>query len=179
MRDLLGSLAVLLVIVAAVVAVGRGCTFSPGGPSVDAGAAPTVDAARELAAAASTVDFPVRRPELPPDWRANSSSTGAVGGASVVVRIGWLAPHGFAQLSQSGGAQSSVVAVETGRAEARPAGEVDVDGVRWTIYPGRREERAWSAQLGEVTVLITGSAGEEDFRVLARAVQAAPPLPSR
>jgi len=178
-RDLIGSLAVLLVIIGTVVGVSRGCSFSPGRPNVDTNAAPSVDASAALAAAASTVDFPVRRPVLPNGWRANSASTSAVGaGASVIVRVGWLTPGGrFAQLSQSGGEPADVVVAETGLDEARATGQVDVDGTRWTTYPGRRDELAWVAALGGVTTLITGSAGADEFRVLAMAVHAASPLP--
>lgn len=178
-RDLIGALAVLLVIVGVLVGITRGCSFSPGGPSVEQGTVPSVDPATALAAAASSVDFPIRRPALTPGWRANSSSTSAVGrGASVIVRIGWLTPGGrYLQLSQSGGAVPDVVAAETGRADSPSTGEVDVSGVRWAIYPGRREEKAWVARLDGVTTLITGTAGEDEFRTLADAVQSATPLP--
>jgi hypothetical protein len=176
-RDLVGSLVVLLLVIGAVLIYSRGCSFSPGGPSVDPNAAPTVDASRELTAAASRVDFPIRRPALSAGWRANSASTSAVGaGDDVIVRVGWLtAGGGFLQLSQSGGKPADVLAAETGRDGARSTGEVDVDGTRWTRYPGRRDEQAWVTTLG-VTVLITGTAGEDEFRVLAKAIQQAAPL---
>jgi uncharacterized protein DUF4245 len=177
-RDMVGALAVLLVIIGVLVGFSRGCSFNPGGPSIDPDAAPTVDAARELSAAADSVDFPIRRPELPAGWRANSSSTSAVGaGASVVVRVGWLTSGGrFAQLSQSGGEPADVVAVETDVPNPRATGEVEVDGVRWTTYPGRRAEQVWVARLDGVTTLITGTAGAEEFHQLARATQTARPL---
>jgi hypothetical protein len=179
MRDLIGSLAVLLLVIVAIVGFGRGCSFRPGGPSIDPNSAPSVDASRELGAAATRVDFPVRRPQLPAGWRANSASTSAVGsGASVIVRVGWLTPlGGFAQLSQSAGDPADVVAAETGRDDAVAGAAVEVAGTRWTTYPGRRAEQAWVSRLGGVTTLITGSAGTDEFRVLAGAVQAAQPLP--
>lgn len=176
MRDLVGALAVLLVIVGAVVGLTRGCTFSPGGPTV-APPTNTVDVSQVLDSAASSVDFPVRRPALPAGWRANSSSTSAVGrGASVVVRVGWLTPARYIQLSQSGGAVADVVVAETGRAEAASSGSVEVDGVRWTTYPGRRDEQAWVTRLDKATVLITGTGSPAEFRTLALAVQTASPL---
>ncbi|HEU5472062.1 MAG TPA: DUF4245 domain-containing protein [Actinophytocola sp.] len=177
-RDLLGSLAVLLVIMGVLVGFSRGCSFSPGGPTVDQGAAPSADVSRDLAAAAGSVDFAIRRPEVPAGWRANSSSVSAVGaGASVVVRVGWLTPDGrFVQLSQSGGEPADVVAAETGQRGPRATGQVDVLGTTWTTYPGRRAEQAWVTRLDGVTTLITGSAAEADFQVLARAVQAAAPV---
>jgi hypothetical protein len=177
-RDLFGALAVLLLVVAALIGVGRGCSFSPGGPTVDSGAAPSIDASAALSAAAASVDFALRRPALPPGWRANATSTSAVGrGASVIVRVGWLTPSGrFVQLSQSGGAALDVLAAETDRSDAAPLGEVDVSGVRWTVYPGRRDEKAWVTRLDEVTALITGTAPEPDFRTLAQSLRSATPM---
>lgn len=179
LRDFIGSIVILLAIVGVFVGLGRGCSFSPGRPSVDQGAVPTIDASRELRAAASSVDFALRRPELPPDWRANSSSTSAVGqGDDVIVRVGWLTPAGnFVQLSQSGGEPGDVVAAETGRPDGVERGPVEVSGVRWTSYAGRRDEVAWVTRLAGVTTLITGSAGETEFRALAAAVGSAAPLP--
>jgi Protein of unknown function (DUF4245) len=176
LRDLIGSLVVLLVIVGAIVGIGRGCSFSPGGPSV---AAPTrtVDVGLDLASAARSVDFPIRRPSLPADWRANTASTTAVGrGDSVIVRVGWLTPARYIQLSQSGGSVNDVVIAETGQAEAISSGSVDVNGTRWTTYPGRRAEQAWVTKLDRTTVLITGTADEAEFRTMATAIQTANPL---
>jgi hypothetical protein len=179
LRDLIGSLVILLLIVGVIVGIGRGCTFSPGGPTV---APPTrsVDVALDLGTAARSVDFAIRRPALPDGWRANSSSTTAVGrGASVIVRIGWLTPDRYVQLSQSGGAVEDVVSAETGYAEPILSGYVDVNGTRWTTYPGRRAEQAWVTTLDRATVLITGTGTEAEFRTLASAMQTASPLASR
>lgn len=132
---------------------------------------------RDLGSAARSVDFPIRRPALPTEWRANASSTSAVGrGDSVIVRVGWLTPARFIQLSQSGGAVNDVVIAETGQADAISTGSVDVNGTRWTTYPGRRAEQAWVTRLDRTTVLITGTAPEADFRTMASAVQTANPL---
>lgn len=176
LRDLIGAVVVLLAVVGAVVGFTRSCSFSPGGPSV-APPTRTVDVPANLAAAASSVDFPVRRPNVPDDWRANSSSTTAVGrGDSVIIRVGWLTPDRYVQLSQSGGPVADVVAAETGREEAGSTGDVDVNGTRWAVYPGRRDEQAWVTRLGDATVLVTGTGSAEDFRTLAASVQTAKPL---
>jgi hypothetical protein len=176
---MIGAVIVLLVIVGAVVGFTRSCSFSPGGPSV-APPTRTVDVAANLAAAASTVDFPIRRPAVPDGWRANSSSTTAVGRpASVIVRIGWLTPDRYIQLSQSGASIADVAAAETGREDAPTTGAVDVNGTRWDTYQGRRDEQAWVLRLDRTTVLITGTGSAEEFRVLANAVQSASPLPGR
>ena len=182
MRDMVGAVVVLLLIIGAVLAFYGGCSFSPGGPTVDPKTAPSVDASEQLERAARSAAFAVREPELPEDWRPNSASTTAVGSgatASVVVRVGYVTSGGaFLQLSQSGGDAGEVVAKETGQDEPPAAtGTVEVDGVTWATYPGRRDEAAWVADLDGVVVLVTGSAQEDEFRRLAEAAQVAAPLP--
>jgi hypothetical protein len=182
MRDMVGAVAVLVVIIGVVLAFFGGCEFSPGGPSVDPDTAPSADASGALERAARSAAFPVREPVVPKGWRPNSASTSAVGAgatASVVVRVGFVTSGGaFLQLSQSGGDVGEVVAEETGQAEPPDAtGTVDVDGVSWTTYPGRRDEDAWVAELDDVVLLVTGSADEAEFRQLAAAAQKATPLP--
>jgi hypothetical protein len=182
MRDMVGAMVVLVVIIGVVMAFWGSCSFSPGGPTVDPNAAPTADASGQLSQAAGSVTFPVREPAVPKGWRANSTSTSSVGsGASgnVIVRVGWVTSSGkFLQLSQSGGDKADVLVTETGQEEEAPAasGSVEVDGVTWTSYPARRDEPAWVTELDGAVVLITGSASEEEFRQLATATQEATPL---
>jgi Protein of unknown function (DUF4245) len=181
MRDMIGAVVVLLIVTGVLVTVTRGCTFDPGGPDVSPDTAPSVDASRELADAARTVTFPLRTPSLPREWRANSSSTAAVGSgaaADVVVRVGWVTPGGrFVQLSQSGGDPADVLATETGE-QASSTGAVEVEGVSWQVHPSRRDEVAWVAELDGAVAVITGSGTEEEFRVMAGAVRSAEPLAS-
>ncbi|MFC7612999.1 DUF4245 domain-containing protein [Actinokineospora soli] len=152
-----------------------GCSFSPGGPTIDPSSAPTVDLGRVLPGSAKNVDFPVRLPQVSAGWRANSSSTGAVPPTSVVLRAGWLTPERFVQLSQSGAAPDDLVLAEIGQ-QSTASGSVDVQGTKWTVYPGQRKESAWLADLGDVRLLITGTGTEAEFRTLAEAVQQAAPL---
>lgn len=180
MRDMVGAVVILVSIIGAVLWFYGGCSFSPGGPSVDPESAPTVDASKELDRAASSVRFAVREPAVPSSWRANSASTTSVGAgatADVVVRVGWVTPGGaYLQLSQSGGHGPEVVAKETGREDNRADGTVDVAGVSWTTYPAHRDEPAWVTELDGAVVVVTGSGSEDEFRRLATAVQDATPL---
>ncbi len=180
MRDMVGAVLLLVLIIGAVLGLSGSCSFSPGGPEVDPNSAPSVDAGKQLDIAASSVTFPLREPAVPGSWRANSSSTVSVGagaGANVVVRIGWVTPEGtYVQLNQSGGERADVVTAETGQDEPAANGEVEVAGVTWTSYPAHRDEPAWVTELDGTVVLITGSADEKAFRTLATAVQAAEPL---
>lgn len=95
-----------------------------------------------------------------------------------MVRVGWLTPAGaYAQLSQSDGPLAEVVALEVGRDKVAAEGTVDVDGVEWTRYPGRRDEPAWAREGDGTVLVVTGNASEADLRVLAAAAQKADPLP--
>ncbi|MGW5055119.1 DUF4245 family protein [Actinokineospora sp. NPDC004072] len=177
LRDMVWSLVALLLIIAALLVFNRGCSFSPGGPSIEPESVPTVDLTASLQSSARTVGFPVRLPAVPAQWRANSSSTSAVPPVSVVVRAGWLTPERFVQLSQSGAGVVDLVRVETERDDPGASGSVTVDGTQWTVYPGRRKEVAWVTDLGDVRLLITGTGTEAEFRALAQAAQQAAPLP--
>lgn len=170
------SLLALLLIIGSVLAFNRGCSFSPGRPDADPAMAPTADAAVDLGRYARTTDFAIRLPAVPAEWKANSTSSGPVDPVSVVVRVGWITPGRFVQLSQSSAAPAEVVRVETGK-ESAPTGEVEAGGRKWATYPGRRDERAWTTEVDGTTLMITGNGTEDEFRVLAEAVLKAAPLP--
>ncbi|HEY8373964.1 MAG TPA: DUF4245 domain-containing protein [Pseudonocardiaceae bacterium] len=181
-KDILMSMLVLAVIAMGFAGLSRSCSFSPGGPTVDPEVVPTVDPEAELSRAARDVDFPVRHPRLPQGWRANSVTTGRVEmrqDAPRMVRVGWLTDRGrFMKLVQSPAEPAVLVRAEVER-DANVLGEVTVDGVRWTAYPGQRQEQSWVTELDGVRILITGSGSEEEFRTLAAAAQQAPVLPGR
>lgn len=170
------SLLALLLIIGSVLAFNRGCSFSPGRPDADPALAPTVDAAVDLGRYARSTDFAIRLPAVPAEWKANSTSSGPVEPVSVVVRVGWITPGRFVQLSQSSAAAAEVVRVETDR-ESAPTGAVEAGGQTWQVYPGRRDEHAWATSLDGVTLMITGNGSDEEFRTLATATLKAAPLP--
>jgi hypothetical protein len=179
-RDVLLSMVPLVLIVLALAGLAGMCSFSPGGPSIDPRAVPTVDAAERLGRAASTVPFPVRSPELPAGWRANSAGVDRVGDeldAPRAVRVGWRTPDGnYLRLSQSSAGEAELAVFETEQ-RAAPTGAVQAAGRIWVRYPGPRAEQAWVTDLGEVRLLVTGSGTEEQFRTLTDATLDAPVLP--
>jgi hypothetical protein len=180
MRDMIGAILVLLVIVGVLASVTQSCSFDPGGPDVGPESAPTVDVSAKLGDAARSVTFPVRQPTTPAGWRPNSSSTSGVGAgaeADTVVRVGWVTPGGrYVQLSQSGGTAPAVLATETGES-GRPTGTVDAGGVTWDVHTSRRDEVAWATTLDGTVTLVTGNGTEDEFRTLAEAATDAAPVP--
>ncbi|MQA11268.1 MAG: DUF4245 family protein [Pseudonocardiaceae bacterium] len=183
-RDMVFSLLVLLAVIGVIVMMTRGCEFSPGRPTVDEGAAPTVDARAELRRMADRVEFPLRRPEPPAGWRANSARTAQLGSgerAAVLAEIGWLTGAGrYVQLVQSPASARRLVdeiARRDGAGES-PTGSVRVRDVSWHVYPARPGEQAWVGTFDGVRIVISGSATPAELRALAEAIQAAKPLPT-
>lgn len=172
------SMLVLAVIVLALAALSRGCSFSPGGPSDTSVSLPPVDVTGELRAAAGQVGFPLREPTLPSGWRANSASVNAIGpnGRDHDVRVGWLTTSGgYVQLSQSDANPTDLAAAIAGTG-VTPTGRATVGASTWTTYPGVRQELSWVRDLGSVRLLVTGNGTPADLRTLAAAAEAGKPV---
>jgi hypothetical protein len=180
MRDMLLSMIVLAIGVLVLAGITKGCSFSPGGPSTDASAVPTVDATAELQAAAGQVKFPLRQPQLPAGWRPNSDAVDSLGphGNNQAVRIGWITPSGaFLQVSQSDASTADLVRAASGADNAtpvRPIGTEVVSGTKWTVYRGIRAESSWVLDQGVERVFITGNGTKAEFRTLATATTTGP-----
>lgn len=177
MRDMLLSMLVLAVAVLVLAAVSRGCSFSPGGATDDSTSVPVVDVSAELQAAVGQVKFPLREPHLPAGWRPNSDSLSSVGpnGVDQTVQVGWITPDGrFLQLSQSNATALDLVRKAAELSDDTPVsstGTQQVDGTKWTVYPGVRTEQSWTADLGSVRLLVTGNGTADEFRTLTAAAQ--------
>jgi hypothetical protein len=174
-RDILGALGVLVLVVLVMGGLTRACTFSPGGPTVDASRLPVVDAPAELRRLAPGVPFPVRIPAVPADWRSNSVDVDALDGGARAIRTGYLTGEGrYLRLLQTDATEEALLATEAGAQAAPASGVVEVGGTRWVAYAGERAEPIWIAEITApdapaVRMLITGSGSEADFRTLAAA----------
>ena len=177
-RDILGALGLLVLVVLVVGGLSRSCTFSPGGPTVDASRLPVVDAPAELRRLAPGVPFPVRIPAVPPEWRANAVNVVDLEGGVRALSTGYLTPEGrYLRLLQTDASEEVLLAADVGAQPAPAYGVVEIDGARWVTYPGERSEPIWIAEVAApdgppVRMLITGSGGEADIRTLARAAAA-------
>ncbi|MFC5950083.1 DUF4245 domain-containing protein [Pseudonocardia lutea] len=179
-RDMLTALAVLLVIVLVGGGV-RSCSFAPGGPTIDPGAAPTVDVPARLAEFARVSEFPLRIPAVPQGWRSNSTDRSPVEGGGTAVRVGYLTPDGrYLRLVQSDGAEEALVATEAGGPLAG-TGVTDAGGLRWVTYQAEGGEPfrvAPAPDDPQVRWLVTGSGTDAEFAALARATVAGQVLPA-
>ncbi|GAB5897991.1 DUF4245 domain-containing protein [Mycolicibacterium mageritense] len=161
------------------------CSFQAGGPGV--GPTPEYHAKAGLQADADALKIPIRLPQLPDGWQANSGGRGGIDGAAtladgtrgraVTSRIGYLAPDGmYLSLTQSNADEAALVA--SMKPDSYPAGTQDVDGVTWVVYESSDPEPVWTTRLsGPAQVAITGAGGTEEYRTLAKATQTQSPLP--
>lgn len=168
------------------------CSFQAGGPAT--GPVPEFDAPAALHADAATLDVPIRLPQLPEGWQSNSGGRGGIDSGvtdpstgrqsrAVTSRVGYLAPSGmYLSLTQSNADEDRLVTSIA--PDAVPTGTQDVDGVTWVVYEGGEgTEPVWTARLagptGPAQVAITGAGSADEFRTLAAATQAQPPLPAK
>jgi hypothetical protein len=185
-KDMVMTMAVVLVVVALIALYGNNVSFAPGGPAAE-GPVPTADVIGGFAHAKATMDFPITVPEgVPEKWHPNSVSVSdpdvsndgvARVGTLKAVRGGWITPRdNYIQLVEAEGDVPEVLANEFGAAR-QVSGTVDAGGAEWSVTTGVRSEAAWirtvQAASGETTLLITGNATEDDFRALAAAVASA------
>lgn len=152
------------------------CSFTPTGPTVERGSAPTVNVQEELHDAAAGVDFPVVEPQLPASWRANSGNSTTLPSHTEVVRVGWLTGDAhYLRLAQSTAAEEELVTGET-KQPPKALGSVEAGGRQWIRYQGVRDEQVWISERDGVRMLITGNGTEAEFRTLAEAALVGPPV---
>ncbi len=166
----------LVLIVMALAGLSRACSFSPGGPTE--GPPLNVDVAAELRTDAAVLDFPVRLPQLPPEWHGNSASRGEVSGpqGGPSATVGWMTGSGrYLRLVQSTAGEDALLASQVGGVRSA-SGTREAGGRSWVVYPEQDAEAVWVADLGDVRLLITGSGSAEDYQTLATAAAEAQPL---
>jgi hypothetical protein len=123
-------------------------------------------------------DVPLIAPTLPEGWSANRAEPGDVASDGVQTwQIGFLTPSGqYIGLVQGVDATPSWVTQQTERAEA--AGTVTIDGIPWVAYDRRDVDDpgnlayALAASFDRSTVVLGGTATDDEFRTLAAAISA-------
>ncbi len=171
------------------------CSFQPG---TNKGTIPSYDAAAALRADAATLGFPIRLPQLPAGWQANSGSRGGIENGrtdsstgqrlnAATSVVGYISPTGmYLSLTQSNADEEKLVG--SIHPSAYPTGTVDVAGTNWVVYRGAGQsgadaEPVWTTRLtgpaGATQIAITGAGSTDQFRTLASATQSQPPLASR
>lgn len=192
-RDMFWSMAPLVVACVVLAGLLGMCSFAPMGPGP--GPAPDYDAPAALQADANALKIPVRVPQLPEGWAANSGSRKGIEGGrrdpvtgqpvrAVGTVVGYLTPSGmYLSITQSNADEDKLIASFS--PDLVPTGTQEVDGVRWVVYEGgevdgKLNEPVWTAEVrgptGPAQLAVTGAAGTDEYRTLAAATQSQPPL---
>jgi len=134
----------------------------------------TVDPSSTIQLASARASYPVLAPaDLPDDFRVTSARTdagNATDGDPVTLEIGYLTPSSeYAGFVVSDDARAS--AVDDVLDGAQEQGTVDLGGQTWTRGTTERGETVLSRTDGDVTVLVTGSAPDEELEAVAGAVR--------
>lgn len=166
-KDMAWSLIPLLLACLVIAAVAGQCSLRVGGP--EAGTVPRIDLGASLQADADTVAFPVRQPQVPAEWIANSASRRTVtGSSSEASTVGFYTDAGnYLSLTQSGATEDQLVSFVADGTRVSAGGNETIAGTNWVVYGNNDSEPYWVADLGESRVLITGSGSGDEFVTLA------------
>ncbi len=134
----------------------------------------TVDPSTSVQLAAARAGYQVLAPAgLAEDYRPTSARTDAGGageGDPVTLEIGYLTPsEEFAGFVVSDDRGADPVAAVLGG--AKEAGTAEIDGERWTRSTTAEGETALYREADGVTILVTGSAPDEELETVAAAVE--------
>jgi hypothetical protein len=133
-----------------------------------------VDPTSTVQLAAARASYPVQAPiGLSADYRPTSARTNAGNAAQgdpVTLEVGYLTPsEEFAGFVESDDPKAGPLRrVLDG---ARDQGTEEVGGQTWTRSTTERGETALSRVVGEATVVVTGSATDDELRTVAAAVR--------
>jgi hypothetical protein len=119
---------------------------------------------------APVAQFNPLSPDLPDGWTSNFARW-TTGGADNVAhwKVGYVtADHEFLSLTQTADANPTWLAQQT--EEAPPVGKREIEGQNWQIRHQPEIERSLVLQWKGTTVIVKGTASDEEFDVLASAV---------
>lgn len=181
-RDLIISLSVLLVVMVFSVGFTGMCSFNPG-PAERSGPVQEVDIDTILKTDARGLGIPVRLPDLAENWQPNSGRRTMVD-KEPSSTAGWVIDEkAFLSLTQTVAELRPAVDDDGAYREETDTYRVPAsvsstgDDVVWQIWSGDDVKQIWAADLGDVRLLISGTATTEQYRILAEAAVKARPLP--
>ena len=176
-RDIFLTLAVMALAMVVTVGATGLCSFNPGAPQ--AGPVREVDTDTFLPMEARRVAFPVRDPQLPKQWVANSQRASQVAGHQATI-VGFVTPEQqFIQVLQTDAPLDQLPGQPD---KPRPHEEEktitsdEAGAVQWHIFTSDDDSirPTWVADLGDSRLVLEGSANEAEFETFAQAMQDSP-----
>lgn len=179
-RDMLLSLAPLVLVCLLVAGLAGKCSFSPAafsGPAKAAREIKDVDAKHTLEEAARFLPFPVRVTAAPDKWRTIAVDRGEIKSANLPneqISVNYLSPAGRAyRVTQTDAAVPAVLSW-LGLADGEDKPAQDVGGAHWQVV-AQGQTTAWVWDDGGARIALTATSGDQTaFRLLAGSAAAAP-----
>ena len=168
--DMVRSLALMAVIVAALLFIGARYLIMPGA----ADRFPAADYSGVVQAFPRDAGGAVLAPTgLPKSWRANAARLTHPAPSVTQLPIGWATPGSrFAGLDEANGDQSAFLTSVLGARGASVLGSTTIAGVVWQQRVSSLGEPALTRQVGKVTAVITGNVTDGELRLLAASLRA-------
>jgi len=134
-----------------------------------------IDYAQVAADAQPTTDEPLIVPALPDDWTANHAALERGSDGVAAWYVGFVTPKTqFVALTQGVGANSTWLDARLRNAQAN--GELSVEGVPWLLYSQRDDKDAgnlafaMTTMAGDSTIILSGTATDEEFVAMATSI---------
>lgn len=159
------SLGLMAVIVAALLFIGARYLIMPG----SADRPPAADYTSVVHDFPRAAGAPVLAPtSLPSPWRANAARLTMPTEGVTALHIGWAVPGSrFAGLDEATGSPVALISSVLGSAGQTVRGTTTIAGAVWQQRTSSLGERAYTRQVGKVTVVVTGNATDDQLRLLA------------
>ncbi|MDO4927583.1 MAG: DUF4245 domain-containing protein [Corynebacterium sp.] len=174
-RDILISLAVIVIVMVLTVGFTGMCTFNRGEP--ESGPVHEVDAHAFYELEAKSATFPLRDPGDIPEWTPNSARRIDIDGKSAPT-VGWvIGKDSYMQLSQTAVSETQIAEFYARSADETFTVNADAGEFTVTIYPGDDDERAYYIlDAGDVRLLASGAANREQYTEIFQRTLNAPVL---
>ncbi len=158
------SLGLMAVIVAALLFIGARYLIMPG----SAERPPPADYTSVVQDFPRAAGAPVLAPSaLPSNWRANAARLTAPSAGLTQLHIGWAVPGSrYAGLDEATGSPATLLSSVLGAPGLTVRGTTTIAGAVWQQRVSARGERAYTRQIGKVTVVVTGNATDDQLRLL-------------
>lgn len=169
LADMVRSLGLMAVIVAAVVFIGARYLVFPGSSDQ----MPAADYTGVLQGFQDKTSIaPLRPTALPTSWRANAARLLYPTTTSVQMHIGWALPHSrYAGLDEATGSSDAAITAVLGDVGRRVIGEVSIGGATWQRRMSSLGEQALTRERDGVTAVITGNATDAELAQLAASLR--------
>ncbi|MEH0146999.1 DUF4245 domain-containing protein [Corynebacterium sp. Q4381] len=167
---------VVIIVVMMLIGVGATglCTYNPGRP--ENGPVQEVDARTFLGLESRATNFPIRYPDTPEGWVANSARRTMIDQQPAPV-VGWVtADGGFLQMTQTGAdIETAIAAQDSALRPNEQTTTIDGREVRVLSADDPAVRPLWAVDAGDARLVVTGAGTEDEFvTLISAALQAAP-----